>query len=107
MQARLGYVFSSPSIIRPLAFLPPGVARRLGDRITLGVAGMLPVLKLVRYSPALRSLLAAFYAERRTLLGCVVILPGAALLFACLRSAIEHRIQPEKFGTIPQAMGWA
>jgi voltage-gated potassium channel len=62
---------------------------------------------LVRYSPAMRSLLAALHAERRTLLGCLVILLGAVLLFASLLYAIEHDVQPEKFGTIPHAMWWA
>ena len=68
---------------------------------------MLPFFKLVRYSPALRSLLAALHAERRTLFGCVVILTGAVLLFASLLYAIERNVQPDKFGTIPQAMWWA
>src|SRR5258708_8046735 len=68
---------------------------------------MLPFLKLVRYSPAMRSLLSALHAERRTLLGCLVILAGAVLLFASLLYAIEHDVQPDKFGTIPQAMWWA
>ena len=68
---------------------------------------MLPFLKLVRYSPAMRSLLAALHAERRTLFGCLVILTGAVLLFASLLYAIEHDVQPDKFGTIPQAMWWA
>ena len=79
----------------------------MGDRITLVLTGMLPFLKLVRYSPALRSLLSAIHAERRALFGCVVILTGAVLLFACLLYAIEHNVQPDKFGTIPQAMWWA
>jgi len=68
---------------------------------------MLPFLKLVRYSPAMRSLLSALHAERRTLFGCVVILAGAVLLFASMLYAIEHNVQPDKFGTIPQAMWWA
>jgi voltage-gated potassium channel len=55
----------------------------------------------------MRSLLAALHAERRTLLGCVVILTGAVLLFASLLYAIEHKVQPDKFGTLPQAMWWA
>ena len=79
----------------------------MGDRSALVLFGMLPFLKLVRYSPALRSLLAALHAERRTLFGCVVILTGAVLLFATLLYAIEHKVQPDKFGTIPQAMWWA
>jgi voltage-gated potassium channel len=55
----------------------------------------------------MRSLLSALHAERRALLGCIVILTGAVLLFASLLYAIEHNVQPDKFGTIPQAMWWA
>lgn len=106
-QARLGYVFSTLGIIDLLSFLPSAIALVMGDRITLVLTGMLPFLKLVRYSPALRSLLSAIHAERRALFGCVVILTGAVLLFACLLYAIEHNVQPDKFGTIPQAMWWA
>jgi voltage-gated potassium channel len=107
LRARLGYIFSSLGIIDLLSFLPSAIALVAGDRITLVLTGMLPFLKLVRYSPALRSLLSAIYAERRALFGCVVILTGVVLLFACLLYAIEHDVQPDKFGNIPQAMWWA
>jgi len=106
VRARLEYAFSSLGIIDLMAFLPSAVALTAGDRHALVLFGMLPFLKLVRYSPALRSL-AALHAERRTLFGCVVILTGAVLLFATLLYAIEHKVQPDKFGTIPQAMWWA
>src|SRR4051794_27899961 len=106
-RARLEYAFSSLGIIDLMAFLPSAVALTVGDRHALVLFGMLPFLKLVRYSPALRSLLAVLHAERRTLLGCLVILAGAVLLFATLLYAIEHDVQPDKFGTIPQAMWWA
>ena len=106
-RARLEYALSSLGIIDLLAFLPSAIALVAGDRHALVLFGMLPFLKLVRYSPALRSLLAALHAERRTLFGCVVILSGAVLLFATLLYAIEHDVQPDKFGTIPQAMWWA
>ncbi len=107
MRARIDYALSALGIIDVLSFLPAAVALAIGDRWVLVLFGMLPFLKLVRYSPALRSLLAALHAERRTLFGCVVILTGAVLLFASLLYAIEHNVQPEKFGTIPQAMWWA
>src|SRR5258705_3577090 len=107
MRARLEYALSSLGIIDLLAFLPSAIALVMRDRHALVLFGMLPFLKLVRYSPALRSLLAALHAERRTLFGCVVILTGAVLLFASLLFAIEHKVQPDKFGTIPQAMWWA
>ncbi|WP_456828456.1 cyclic nucleotide-gated ion channel [Bradyrhizobium sp. USDA 4518] len=106
-RARLEYVFSALGVIDLLAFLPSAVALATGDKTALVLFGMLPFLKLVRYSTAMRSLLAALHAERRTLFGCVVILTGAVLLFASLLYAIEHRVQPDKFGTMPQAMWWA
>jgi voltage-gated potassium channel len=106
-QDRLEYAFSSLGIIDLLAFLPASIALFSGDHATLALLGVLPFFKLVRYSPAMRSLLAALHAERRTLVGCLVILAGAVLVFASLLHAIEHDVQPEKFGTIPQAMWWA
>ncbi|MCP3419919.1 cyclic nucleotide-gated ion channel/potassium channel family protein [Bradyrhizobium brasilense] len=106
-RARLEYAFSALGVIDLLAFLPSAVALAIGDKTALVLFGMLPFLKLVRYSTAMRSLLAALHAERRTLFGCVVILTGAVLLFASLLYAIEHKVQPDKFGTMPQAMWWA
>jgi voltage-gated potassium channel len=106
-QDRIEYVFSSLGIIDLLAFLPAAIALVAGSRATLVLLGVLPFFKLVRYSPALRSLLAAIHAERRTLFGCVVILAGAVLVFASLLYAVEHDVQPDKLGTIPQAMWWA
>lgn len=106
-RARLEYAFSALGVIDLLAFLPSAIALAIGDKTALVLLGMLPFLKLVRYSTAMRSLLAALHAERRTLFGCVVILTGAVLLFASLLYAIEHNVQPDKFGTMPQAMWWA
>ncbi len=106
-QDRIEYALSSLGIIDLLAFLPAAIALIAGSRATLVLLGVLPFFKLVRYSPAMRSLLAALHAERRTLIGCLVILAGAVLVFASLLYAIEHDAQPDKLGTIPQAMWWA
>ncbi len=106
-QDRIEYALSSLGIVDLLAFLPASIALIAGQRSTLALFGLLPFFKLVRYSPAMRSLLSAIHAERRTLTGCLVILAGAVLLFATLLYAIEHDVQPEKFGTIPDAMWWA
>jgi voltage-gated potassium channel len=104
---RLGYVFSALGIIDLLAFLPAAIVLATGAHATLAALGVLPFFKLVRYSPAMRSLLAAVHAERRALIGCVVILFGVVLTFASLLYAIERDVQPGKLGTIPQAMWWA
>src|SRR3569623_756459 len=78
---RLGYAFSALGIIDLLAFLPAAFVLATGRHATLAALGVLPFFKLIRYSPAMRSLLAAIHAERRALLGCVVILIGVDLTF--------------------------
>jgi voltage-gated potassium channel len=75
-------------------------------RIVL-VLRLIRFFKLSRYSPAMRSLLDALYSERRALFGCFVILCGATLIAAGLMHLAESAAQPEKFGTIPDAMWWA
>ncbi|MBI5264272.1 MAG: ion transporter [Bradyrhizobium sp.] len=107
LRDRIEYVFSSFGIIDLMAFLPAAVVLVAGRRSTLFVLGVLPFFKLVRYSPPMRSLFAAVYAERRTLVGCLAILASAVLVFASLLYAIERDVQPEKFGNIPEAMWWA
>ncbi|QOZ44256.1 cyclic nucleotide-binding protein [Bradyrhizobium sp. CCBAU 53340] len=104
---RLGYVFSALGVIDLMAFVPAAIVLVTGRHATLAALGVLPFFKLVRYSPAMRSLLAAVHAERRALIGCLVILAGAVLTFASLLYAIERDVQPDKLGTIPQAMWWA
>src|SRR5262249_7326170 len=47
------------------------------------------------------------YNERRALFGCFVILLGATLVAASIMHVIEGHAQPDKFGTIPDAMWWA
>jgi len=63
--------------------------------------------KLVRHSTAMRSLLDAIYTERRALLGSIVILAGTTLMSASMMYLVERDAQPDKFGTIPDAMWWA
>lgn len=104
---RLGYAFSALGLIDLVAFLPAAIVLVTGRHPTLAALGVLPFFKLIRYSPAMRSLLAAVHAERRALIGCIVILSGAVLTFASLLYAIERDVQPDKLGTIPQAMWWA
>ena len=104
---RLGYAFSTLGVIDLMAFLPAAVVLVTGRHALLAALGVLPFFKLIRYSPAMRSLLAAVHAERRALIGCIVILIGAVLTFASLLYAIERDVQPDKLGTIPQAMWWA
>src|SRR5262245_21685688 len=107
-RARLNYVTSTFGIIDLIAVLPFWFAWILpsGFQILL-VFRVVRFLKIGRYSPAMRSLLDAVYAERRALIGCFVILIGSALVIATLMYLVEAKAQPGKFGTIPDAMWWA
>src|SRR5712675_1333392 len=49
----------------------------------------------------------ALYNERRALFGCIVILIGTTLVTASLMYLAERHVQPDKLGTIPDAMWWA
>src|SRR5262245_26149474 len=107
-QARLKYALSPSGIVDLLAVMPFWFAFLLPPelRVVL-VLRMIRFLKITRYSPAMRSLLDVLYSERRALFGCVVILFGATLIAAAAMHLVEGRVQPDKLGTIPDAMWWA
>lgn len=108
IRSRLCFMASLPGIIDLAAILPLLLAPFVAPEFkTLLVLRLLRFLKLTRYSPAISSLLEALYAERRALTGCFVILLGTALIAAGLMHLAESVAQPEKFGTIPDALWWA
>jgi voltage-gated potassium channel len=49
----------------------------------------------------------AIYAERHALLATLLILAGVMLSMATLMHLVEGAAQPDRFGTIPDAMWWA
>ena len=104
----LGYVTSGSGLIDLLAVVPFWIALFFAaDLRILVIFRIVRFLKLARYSPAMRSLLDALYAERRALFGCGIILLGTTVVAAALMHVIEGTAQPDKFGTIPEAMWWA
>lgn len=108
LRAALQSSISPAGLIDLAAILPFWLAFLVSTdfRIVL-VLRLLRFFKLSRYSPAMRSLLDALSSERRALFGCFIILCGATLIAAGLMHLAEGAIQPEKFGTIPDAMWWA
>jgi voltage-gated potassium channel len=105
---RLRFVLSFSGLVDLGAVLPFWLSVFVASdfRILL-VLRLVRFFKLTRYSPAMRSLLDALYAERRALAGCFVILLGTALIAAALMHLAERTAQPERFGTIPDALWWA
>jgi voltage-gated potassium channel len=105
---RLRFVMSFSGLIDLAAVLPFWLSIFIASdfRILL-VLRLVRFFKLTRYSPAMRSLLDALYSERRALGGCFVILFGTALIAAALMHLAERTAQPDRFGTIPDALWWA
>src|SRR5215211_2636575 len=107
-RARLTYAVSAAGVIDLLSVLPFWLAPLLpGDLRSILVLRVFRFLKLARYSPGVRSLLEALNEERRALFGCMLILFGATIIVASIMHLVEQHAQPEKFGTIPDAMWWA
>jgi len=107
-RARWQFISSPLGVIDLLAVLPFWLALIVpADLRVVLVFRIVRFLKLARYSPAMRSLLDVLYSERRALTGCFVLLLGATLVVASIMHVIERDAQPDKFGTIPDAMWWA
>jgi voltage-gated potassium channel len=107
-RARMKYALSAAGVVDLIAVLPFWFAMLLpGDFRFVLVFRMVRFFKIARYSPAMRSLLDVLYNERRALFGCLVIALGSSLFAASLMHLAEGKVQPEKLGTIPEALWWA
>lgn len=107
-RARWRYATSSAGLIDLIAILPFwfGFIAPEETRLVL-VLRVFRFLKIARYSRSMQSLLDTIYDERRALGGCVLIVAGFTIISATLMHAVEGSVQPDKFGTIPDAMWWA
>src|SRR5664279_2878076 len=107
-RARMTYAFSPAGLVDLIAVLPFWFALVLpADFRFLLIFRMVRFFKIARYSPAMRSLLDVLYRERRALFGCLVITLGIAMVAAAMMHLVEGRVQPDKLGTIPDALWWA
>jgi voltage-gated potassium channel len=108
MAARLAFIASGWALIDLAAFLPFYLSFYFSaDLRVFLMLRLLRFFKFARYSPGIRTLLAVIEAERKALLAWLIILFGAVLFFSTAMHIAEHEAQPEKFGTIPDAMWWA
>lgn len=106
---RLGYMLSFHGLVDLIAILPfflqallPGLDLRF-----LRVIRVMRILKLSHYSTALEDLMAAISEERDTFISALYLLALSILITSCLIYYAEHALQPDKFGTIPDAMWWS
>jgi len=106
---RLRYMISFHGLVDLLAILPfflqsllPGLDLRF-----LRVIRIMRILKLSHYSTALEDLIASIYAERDAFISALYLLALSILITSCLMHYAEHALQPDQFGTIPDAMWWS
>ena len=106
--ARLRYATSPMAIIDLLAIAPFYLAFFVSmDLRFLRVLRLLRIFKLTRYSSAMTMLLDVFREEASAFFAGFFILIVLLVLAASGAYLVEHETQPEKFGSIPDAMWWA
>jgi voltage-gated potassium channel len=106
---RLMFASRPSQVIDFLAFAPSYLSWMMPgmDLRVLRMFRLLRFMKLVRYSPAMVTLGRALYEERRALVGATILMMGTAIFSGTVMHVIEGHAQPDKFGTIPDAMWWA
>lgn len=108
LAGRLRYMCSPAALIDLIAIAPFYLAFITSiDLRFLRVFRLLRIFKLTRYSNAMQTLLAVFKEEANSMVAAFFILMVLLVLSASGIHLIEHDIQPDAFGSIPDAMWWA
>ena len=109
LKARFRYIFSFYGLIDLVAILPfyiqalfPGLDLRV-----LRALRLLRILKLNHYNSALDDLFGAILEEKKSFVTTLYIFSVAFVLSSSLIYYAEHKVQPEAFRSIPDAMYWA
>ena len=96
------------AIIDLIAILPFFLGLYLSlDLRFLRVLRLLRLFKLTRYSTAMGALLDVLQEEAQTLVAAFVVLLMMLVISASGIYLLEHKVQPEHFGSIPAAMWWS
>jgi voltage-gated potassium channel len=103
-RARRRYIFSLPGLIDLVAAIPFSLAPRIG--LPLDWLDIIPIFKLLRHTSAFQFLVEAVYSERRVLGSAAVLLVALLVFQSSLVYYFEREAQPDKLGTIPDAMYW-
>ena len=109
LRSRFRYIFSFYGRIDLVAISPfyiqalfPGLDLRV-----LRALRLLRILKLNHYNSALDDLFGAILEEKKSFVTTLYIFSVAFVLSSSLIYYAEHKVQPEDFRSIPDAMYWA
>ena len=101
---RLRYIFSLPGLVDLVAAIPFALAPHVG--LNLDWLDIVPIFKLLRHTAAFQFLVEAVYSERRVLGSAAILMLSLLVFLSSLVYYFERGAQPEKYGSIPQAMWW-
>lgn len=108
-RGRVRYIFSFNGLVDLAATAPfylqilmPGLDLRV-----LRILRLVRVFKLSHYSTAIEDLFSAVYQERKAFIAAIYLLLIAVILTSSLMYFAETTHQPDKFGSIPDAIYWS
>ncbi|MBV6631645.1 MAG: ion transporter [Alphaproteobacteria bacterium] len=107
IKGRLRYALTPMALVDLIAFLP-SLLTLFGTSglYSIRLLRMARMLKIMRYSPALRTLSNAMHSERRAAFAVIMIMVMALTVVSTLMWILEREAQPEAFASIPAAMWW-
>jgi len=108
IRGRIRYMLSPLALVDLIAILPFYLSLYIPmDLRFLRVLRLLRLFKLTRYSPALGALLDVVQKEADALLSAIVVLLMMLVISAGGIYFLEHELQPESFGSMPNSLWWA
>ncbi|MCP4789378.1 MAG: ion transporter [Gammaproteobacteria bacterium] len=106
---RRAYIFSFSGLIDLFSILPfylqaffPGLDLRV-----LRTLRLLRIFKLSNYNTAVEDLFSAIVQEKRSFYAAFYLFVLVFIVASSLIYYAEHKVQPDVFGSIPEAMYWA
>jgi len=107
LAGRLRYMVSPLALLDLLAILPFYLSVFVGiDLRFLRIFRLLWLLKIMRYLPAVETLMIVLRRERGTLSAMIVLLLVMVFTASTLMYFLERGVQPDKFGSVPHALWW-
>lgn len=106
--ARIQHMLTPMALVDLIAILPFYLTIVFSiDLRFLRVIRLLRIFKLTRYSGAMNVLLSVLREEASSFVAAFFVLFVLLILTSSGIYVIEHKVQPEAFGSIPAAMWWA
>lgn len=101
---RRRYVFSLPGLVDLVAAFPFALAPHFG--LNVDWLDIVPIFKLLRHTAAFQFMVEAVYSERRLLMSAAVLMLTLLVFQSTVVYYFEREAQPDKYGSIPEAMWW-